>query len=153
MQCLPVLIDKYLDNYEYTPAQTTAAYTVWTSTTNYIPPDYAQIFDAQRQQADSIFWWNSILVFAPVVYLLSLIMYVMVYDSKLAYIVEIFFYTLAVFILYGAGIIYRTMVNNVYDRGYNLLIQQANQNKAAYQASIVQYPAGLVAITQALCDN
>lgn len=101
-----------------------------------------ELLQAKNAQDQSIFKLNSFFWFASIVYLMSTVLLVYIVTGHISTWARAFFYILTLIIIYGASILYRVHVQNIYSQGYQRELQRVlSQQQAARDSVALWVPA------------
>lgn len=148
--CLATVLVDYPTVPIYDQAQLDAAAEAFINATGYQPFDWQAAFSILDQQAQDLFYINSIAFFTPFVILISLFLFIFQEANKIRWEIRLFFYVLAAFILYGAARIYLIAAKNSYLKDYDVLRNLAIAEQDAYYNSIALWINGLAATACAI---
>jgi hypothetical protein len=145
ISCLLSLLEDYPPSVPFSQEQNEQGFAAFNGITQWNTIDYTTILQEMRAQEERQFYINSIFFFTPVVFVISAVLWADNLSGNIDQSSQIFYYTLAFIIIYGASIYYRYRASQVFDSYQKPLIEAAIRDQISFQNSVNRWIQGLEA--------
>jgi len=153
--CMIDLIQNYSSCFEDIPQdKVEESYNVFKDITGWNQPNLANIFNSVDENFENLVNFNSFYMFAPVLFLFFIIIWLNVGFGRTTWELGLFFTVLVVVILYGFSIAYRVHFDTYLRNRSRIIQQELNQSSTSFQNSIAYWPQALFATACTItCDS
>lgn len=153
--CVQELIRKYGDcNVSISQEKRTAAFEAFSRATGYQSPDLDALFDNINFVNETIINFNSGFMYGPILFLIWVIIWTMVWFGWFNWVVGLFMSSFALVILYGSSVLYRVTARLWLNENYDNIQQNTQILQDSFENSVAYWVQGLLAAACAVtCED